>query len=384
MLLGAGLLGAGAVLLSRGRANAQPALSEPVGLIQRNASPIALEAPLDSFRNTITTTDRFFIRYNLPRTPDVDDLKGWALKIGGDGMDGEIAVSMEELRALPMRETVAVCQSAGNRRSFAEPKVPGVQWGIGGMGCAKWRGVRLREVLQRINIKPDTIEVALVGADSALNPDRTPYVKSLPLERALDAGTLIAFEMNGAPLPLAHGYPARIVRPGWAGTYWMKHLTGLELRTRKLENPFMAASYRLPRGLIPTDRPYASQEDEQSSLVTALQVNALVTNVVDADTIKLAGLVLQGVAWDGGSGVQSVELSFDGGTRWRSALLGPDPGRYAFRGWRFPVTGVRPGVLNMLVRATGNDGQVQPERARANPGGFLDNAMQKLSLLTTT
>ena len=292
--------------VARGQAADLPAL------IRRTASPLALEAPIDSFNTPITAVERFFVCYNLPIIPTAADLQNWSLKIGGDGAERSVTLSLDDLRALPMREMVAVCQCAGNRRAMAMPPAPGVQWGDGAMGCARWRGVRLRDVLLKAGVKSDTVEVAMLGADSGRNPDLSPYAKSLPLERAMDAGTLIALEMNGAPLPLLHGFPARIIRPGWAGTYWVKHLTQ-----------------------------------------------------------------------DGGSGVQSVEVSLDGGTHWKTALLGPDAGRFAFRLWRFPVLGIRPGALKLVVRATGNNGQVQGERTRANPGGFFLNTTQKLNLVTT-
>jgi len=363
--------------VARGQAADLPAL------IRRTASPLALEAPIDSFNTPITAVERFFVRYNLPIIPTAADLQSWSLKIGGDGAERNVTLSLDDLRGLPMREMVAVCQCAGNRRAMAMPPAPGVQWGDGAMGCARWRGVRLRDVLLKAGVKSDTVEVAMLGADSARNPDLAPYAKSLPLERAMDAGTLIALEMNGAPLPLLHGFPARIIRPGWAGTYWVKHLTQLELRRKPLDTPFMTTEYRLPRGLFPVDRPFVTQEDGQTSPVTELVINSLVTNLVSGDTVKLAGLVVQGVAWDGGSGVQSVEVSLDGGTHWKTALLGPDAGRFAFRLWRFPVLGIRPGALKLVVRATGNDGQVQGERTRANPGGFFLNTTQKLNLVTT-
>ena len=168
-------------------------------LIRRSATPLALEAPIDSFNTQITAVERFFVRYNLPNLPGMVDLETWSLKVGGDGAEREINLSLDDLRAMPLREVVAVCQCAGNRRAMAVPPVPGVQWGDGAMGCARWRGVRLRDVLLKAGVRSDTLEVALLGADSARNPDLSPYAKSLPLERAMDAGALIALEMIGAP-----------------------------------------------------------------------------------------------------------------------------------------------------------------------------------------
>lgn len=377
------LLAGAAAGLAGPAAPAEDRLAGKHDLIGRRAAPLALEAPPDSFFTEITQPGRFYVSYNLPKPPGMADLKSWALKIGGDGAAREVVLSMADLRAMPQREIVAVCQNAGNRRALAEPKVPGVQWGQGGMGCARWRGVRLRDVLQKVGVKPEAVEMAMTGADSAANPDHEPFTKSLPIERAMDAGTLIALDMNASPLRLLNGYPARIIRPGWAGTYWVKHVTSLQLRTSAFAGRFMSVENRLPTGLFPVEHPFDTQEDGRTSPVTELVINSLVTNVVDGDTVQLAGLALQGLAWDNGSGVQSVSISLDGGTHWKTAVLGPDSGRFAFRRWRFAITGVRPGVLNVLVRATGNDGQLQGERRRSNPGGYLLNKMQRFTLTAT-
>ncbi len=353
------------------------------GLILRSAVPLNLEAPISAFAEPITANGRFFVRYNLAIAPTLADLKDWSLRIGGDASERPFQFSMEDLRKLPTREVVALCHCAGNARSRFTPPAAGLQWEEGAMGCARWRGVRLRDVLLKTGFKPEALEVVVTGADSALNPQQPAYAKSLPLEVAMDAGTLLAFEMNGQPLPLLNGYPLRLVVPGWSATFWMKHVTALELRSSRFDGFWMTTEYRVPRGLFPVDRPFASQETATSSPVTENVLNGVITNLRNGDTVKLAGLELRGLAW-GGGGVQSVSVSLDDGTRWRLAILGPDIGRYAFRTWRYAITGVRPGPLNVLVRVTSNDGQTQGERVRYNPGGYHYNTQRKLSLVTTT
>lgn len=250
------------------------------------------------------------------------------------------------------------------------------------MGCARWRGVRLRDVLIKTGVKPEALELVLTGADSKINPQQPPYSKSLPLDVAMDASTLLAYEMNNRPLPLLNGYPLRLVVPGWSATYWMKHVTGLELRTSRFDGFWMTTEYRVPRGLFPVERGFVSQETANTSPITDNVLNCIITNLRDGDAVKLSGLELRGLAWGGASGVQSVSVSLDDGIRWRSATLGPDLGRYAFRAWRFAVTGVRAGKLSLLVRATSNDGQTQGERIRSNPGGYNHNTQRKITLVT--
>jgi len=135
-------------------------------------------------------------------------------------------------RDFPQVELAAVCLCSGNRRGMFQPHVPGVEWGVGAMGNARWKGVRLRDVLNKVGVKPGAMEVAFNGADRGPFPETPDFVKSIPIEKALDENTLIAFEMNGRPLPHLNGFPARLVVAGWTGTYWMKQLTDIDVRTQ--------------------------------------------------------------------------------------------------------------------------------------------------------
>lgn len=378
---------AGAFVTSRVVAAAPPtegvdATSTKLGMILRSAVPLNLEAPLAAFADPITPNDQFFVRYNLAIPPALADLKDWSLSISGDAAERPLQFTMDELRKFPARDVIAVCHCAGNARSLFRPPVDGLQWGEGAMGCARWRGVRLRDLLIKTGVKLEALELVLTGADSALNPHQPAYAKSLPLEVAMDAGTLLAYEMNGQPLPLLNGFPLRLVVPGWSATYWMKHVTGLELRSSRFDGFWMTNEYRVPRGLFPVDHPFVSQETATTSPITENVLSCVITNMRDGDTTKLAGLDVRGLAW-GGSGVQSVSISLDDGTRWRAAILGAELGRYAFRAWRFPISGIRPGPLSLLVRATSNDGQTQGERVRNNPGGYHHNTQRRLNLVTT-
>src|SRR6185295_14633152 len=176
----------------------------------------------------------FFVRYHLSNIPEVS-LNDWKLRIAGDAAERPLELTMNELkRDFPQTEVVAVNQCSGNRRGLSQPHVQGLEWGYGGMGNARWKGVRLKDVLAKAGIKKEAVEIAFDGADGGI-VDKTPdFIKSLPVWRAIDDSTLIAWDMNGAPLPHWNGFPARLVVPGWTGTYWVKHLTSIEVRRTPL------------------------------------------------------------------------------------------------------------------------------------------------------
>src|SRR5262249_32058448 len=161
----------------------------------------------------------FFVRYHLADIPEVD-AAAWRLKIGGPGAEREVGLTLESLKTgYEKVEIAAVCQCSGNRRGFSDPHVAGGEWGNGALGHGKWGGVRLKDVLDKVGVKKEAIEVGFIGADGPI-VDKTPdFVKSVPVWKAMDENTLIAFEMNGEPLPHWNGFPARIIVPGWTATY---------------------------------------------------------------------------------------------------------------------------------------------------------------------
>jgi hypothetical protein len=274
----------------------------------------------------------------------------------------------------------AVNQCAGNRRGLFAPRVPGVQWGNGAMGNALWRGVRLRDVLQKAGVGADALEVTFNGADTPVLPATPDFLKSLPVDRALDENTLIAFEMNAEPLPHWNGAPARLVVPGWAGTYWMKHLTEVRVEPKPLDNFWVKAGYRIPTGAFPGPR-FASQENAETTPVTEIMVNSLVTSHVSGARLKRgARAVLSGKAWDGGAGIAAVGISSDGGKSWRDAKLGRDLGRFAWREFDMPLDTANVGTLSLAVRARSRSGAQQPEKLTVNPSGYHDNIIQRLTL----
>ena len=349
-------------------------------LIRRSFRPPNFETPLADLAAPLTDNGAFFVRYHLTVIPRIDP-DSWRLQVSGASARRALTLSLAELRSgFEQVEVVAVNQCAGNRRGLFTPRVPGVQWGGGAMGNARWRGVRLREVLQRAGVAADALEVVFGGADAPVLPATPAFVKSLPVERALDESTLVAFEMNGRPLPHWNGAPARLVVPGWVGTYWMKHLASIRIEPRAFDGFWMKTAYRVPTGAFPGAR-FTSQETAETTPVTELLVNSLIVSPGSGARLSRgAHAELAGKAWDGGAGIEGVEVSVDGGQRWRDATLQRDLGRFAWREFRFVLDTSRAGRLDVAVRARSRNGAKQPDKLTPNPSGYHDNIVQAVSL----
>ena len=384
------LAAAGGVLLggaARGVLAAAPGTVEELGqlpgkklLIRRSWRPPNYETALPDLVPAFTANDAFFVRYHLSVIPEIDT-DTWRLKIGGAGAQKPLMLTLRDLKHDFQRVSlVAVNQCSGNRRGLFSPRVPGVQWGNGAMGNAEWTGVRLRDVLTRAGIAGDTVEVVFNGADTPVLPGTPDFLKSIPIERALDESTLIAFEMNGHALPHWNGAPARLVVPGWTGTYWVKHLTEIRVETAPFDGFWMTGAYRVPVGVFP-GAPFKTQETPLTTPITEILVNSLITSPLPGARVRAGSRVeLAGKAWDGGAGIAAVEVSTDGRQTWRPATLGKDLGRFAWREFRYRIETQKPGPLVVAVRARSLGGATQPDKLTFNPAGYHDNIVQTVTL----
>jgi len=245
------------------------------------------------------------------------------------------------------------------------------------MGCARWKGARLKDVLDKVGLKKEAIEIVFGGADGPV-VDKTPdFIKSIPVWKAIEDTTLIAYEMNGQPLPHFNGYPARLVVPGWTGTYWMKHLTSIKALLKPESSFWMSAAYRIPLGKFPLVARFTSQDTATNTPITEMVVNSLITSHSDGAQVKV-GSQLGGIAWDGGYGIRTVEISSDGGKTWGAATLGSDLGRYAFRTWSFPLQSQ--GKQTVMARASNVIGATQTAELILNPAGYHHNVMHSIAL----
>jgi hypothetical protein len=230
-------------------------------------------------------------------------------------------------------------------------------------------------VLQSVGLTPAALEIVANGADVAMltGPD---FIKSVPIWKALDPDTLIAFEMNGAALPPLNGFPARLVVPGWTATYWVKALTDLQVIDSAFDGFWMKTAYRVPKGLFGASG-FESQDTAQNSPITSILINSLIVEPTLATPLARGRVVrIRGIAWDGGSGVRRVETSHDGGVSWREATLGPDHGRYAWRQWSYDLVPQAAGTF--MVRAVARDGSAQSPGLIHNPAGYHHNVVQKV------
>ena len=296
-------------------------------MLVRSVRPEDLEMPLSGFSDYVTPIDHFFVRTHvyMPRVT----LSQWRLTV-----DGEVAtpltLTMDDVKRLPAIELVSVLECAGNGRGFYEPSVPGLQWTHGAVGNGRWRGVRLTDVLRRAGVKASAKEILFGGADIPLGtmPD---FQRSIPVRKALDADTLLAYEMNGENLPVQHGFPLRVVAPGWAGDCWVKWLTSISVLDKEHDGFWMARAYRHPGKPV---QPGSSVPPEQMEPVTSLRIKSVIAWPLDGSRVVVGKpLTIGGVAWSGDAGpVTQVEVSIDGGRKWEPAALRRDQ-RTEF-GWR--------------------------------------------------
>lgn len=350
-------------------------------LIKKTFRPPNYETPIRYFNQPFTPNDAFFVRYHLSNIPQVN-AQDWRLRIGGESIERPYELTLEELkRSFEPVEIVAINQCSGNRRGLFIPHVAGVEWGYGAMGNARWRGARLKDVLEKAGLRKDALEIVMNGADAGVI-DKTPdFVKSLPMWKALDENTLIAYEMNGEPLPHWNGFPVRVIVPGWTGTYWVKHLVSLDVAAKPYEGFWMKSAYRVPLGKFPIVDRFTSQESATNTPITEMVVNSLITGPEDGSTLKSGQPIpIKGVAWDGGYGIRLVEVSVDSGKIWRAADLGKDYGRFGWRQWTYAFRPAKRGAYTVMAKATNNIGQAQTFELIANPAGYHHNLVSRVSV----
>jgi DMSO/TMAO reductase YedYZ molybdopterin-dependent catalytic subunit len=343
-------------------------------LIKLSYRPPNYETPVSYFTDAITPNDSFFVRYHLADIPEVDAEK-WALTITGG--QNPLTVTLADLKQMPSLEITAVCQCSGNRRGLSDPHVAGVEWGYGAMGCAKWKGVRLKDVLTKAGVPAGAIEIVMNGADAPVLKETPDFIKSLPIWKAMDENTLLAYEMNGAPLPHFNGAPVRLIVPGWTATYWTKHIIDIRFTDKPFDGFWMKSAYRVPVGMFPSIDRFISQETPANTPITEIMVNSLITSPADGANVRHGPLKVGGLAWDAGRVIDQVDISTDGGKTWKPATLGPDLGKYAFRKWSFDLVAKR-GPLTILSRASNKSGQTQVPKALFNPAGYHHNVFNSV------
>jgi len=345
-------------------------------MIVRSSRPADLEMPLDGFKEWITPADRFFVRCHT-YFPEPVNPSEWRLKLDGV-VNQPLTLTLDDLKKMPRVELVAVLECAGNGRSFYQPRVAGTQWAFGSVGNGRWAGVRFRDVLQKAGLKDSAKHILLDGADVPLGkmPD---FQRTVPVQKALDPDTLLAYEMNGQPLPQEHGFPLRLIAPGWAGDSWVKWLQHIEVLDHEFEGFWMKTAYRHPSHSV---APGATVDAGDMIPVTDLNVKSVIATPNSA-WIKPGRTRISGTAWSNSSPVTRVDVSTDGGSTWKQAKLGKDHSQYAWRLWEHDWNCVE-GEYAIVARATNAAGKVQPLTEEWNPSGYLWNVAQPVNVTVTT
>jgi DMSO/TMAO reductase YedYZ molybdopterin-dependent catalytic subunit len=348
-------------------------------LLQRTRPPL-LETPFEVFdQGVFTPNDRFYVRWHLANIPQAVDPVSFRLAIRGH-VGQPMSLSLDDLvREFKPFEIAAVNQCSGNSRGFFSPRVAGGQWANGSMGNARWTGVRLRDVLDRAGVKSGALQVRFNGLDTGVIPQTPDFMKSLAVDHARDGEVMIAYAMNGAPLPLLNGFPLRLVVPGWYATYWVKMLNDIEVLDRPDDNFWTTKAYLIP------DTPFANVVPGQKG-VNMVPINRMLprsffTNVRDGAVLKVGQTTtIRGIAFGGDTGLGKVFFSADAGGSWQEARLGPDHGKYSFRQWEAALSLASPGPHKLMIKAVNATGNAQPDKPNWNPSGFMRNVIESVSV----
>ena len=365
-----------------------PYVGEPqkVPLILLTDRPVQLETPRHYFRTAFTPNEAFYVRWHLDGIPNAVDLKDWKLQIEGN-VNKPLALGLTELmQKFKPVSLAAVNQCSGNSRSRLQPRVPGGQWGNGAMGNAMWTGVRLRELLDMVGVKEGSRQVQFQGLDTGQGPKglgSNLFLKSLDLGNSVLDECVVAYLMNGEPLPMLNGFPVRLVVPGYFATYWTKCLTWIRVLDTTDDNFWMKTGYRVPD----TPRGNTTPGDVKAGKVKTvpierLPVRSFLISPDGASKIPMGmNIKLHGIAFSGFGRVNRVEISEDGGKTWFKAQLGEDYGGYSFRTWEASWTAKSPGRHTLAVRATDEKGNTQPDEPVWNAGGYLWNKIERQEIV---
>ncbi len=340
-------------------------------LLQVNGYAVDAETPLDLMTSYLTPNDLFFVRHHW--IPQLPDKSAWRLTIDGE-VSKPLELTLADLKKLPRASVTSVLQCAGNGRGLFKPYIAGVQWQYGAVGNARWTGARVKDVLAKAGLKAGAKHLHTFGSDKP--PEKVPpFHRSVELEKVLEDG-VIAYEMNGEPLPDLHGAPARLIVPGWAGDHWMKWLLRLSPSPEAQKGFYMDVAYRFPNK---PGEPGVAFKPEEMSPVTTLPVKSSITTFPERAKAG-APAVVAGFAFSGAGEISTVDLSDDDGATWKAAALGKDHDRFAWRLWSHTFTPRAPGKMRLVARATDSRGGVQPREAVWNQSGYFHNAWQAVEI----
>ncbi|MGZ4964919.1 MAG: SorA family sulfite dehydrogenase catalytic subunit [Limisphaerales bacterium] len=343
-------------------------------LIRLTTRPPQLETPFSVFNESvITPNDAFFVRYHLAGVPTSIDTASYRVDIKGS-VNSPLSLSLHDLKKFEAKEVVAVLQCSGNSRGFVNPRVGGGQSANGAMGNARWKGVPLKAILDKAGLKANAKQITFNGLDKPVVENTPDFVKALEIDHAIDGEVMLAYEMNGEPLPMLNGFPLRLIVPGYYGTYWVKHVNDITVIDDALNNFWMNPAYRIPDNETASCEPGTTPKS--TIPINRYNVRSFLTSLQNGAQVKAGKTIdVKGIAFDGGKGIRQVEVSINDG-KWTPAKLGKDLGKYSFREWHAKWTPAKPGNYTLKVCATNNAGQMQTEKPLWNPSGYMHNTIE--------
>jgi sulfoxide reductase catalytic subunit YedY len=356
------------------------AFSEKRPLITYSDRPPILESPIEVFTKAITPNDEFFVRWHMPKIPTHVSIDSYRIKVSGE-VKNPLYISLQELKSeYEQVELTAVMQCGGNSRSAFVPTTSGIQWGNGAMGCAKFKGVRLKDVLQKANLTKDAHWIGLNGDDKAAFHKTENFMRELALHEIKD-DVIIAYEMNGEELPYLNGYPVRLVIPGSFSDSWVKMLSNITVMKEYKELYYMDTAYRIPDNECECEEP--NNYYEKTKPITTMNIKSVIGYPTSKTKIDInSNVTLKGVAFDSGHGIKEVLISVDAGESWQASELGKELSLHAFREFRFSFRPKSKGNITLMAKAINNIGEEQPfaKDIKWNHGGYKYNGIDSVTI----
>ena len=328
--------------------------------------PLNAETPVESLRPWITDNELFFKRNQGQFMETPLELSDWRLLVDGL-VEKKLSLTFEDIQRMPKVELANTLECSGNSRSLLKEKASGNPWTIGGVGNAIWGGIWLKDLLEKAGLKDNAKHISFEGLDKPLGSAAIKFIRSIPLEKA-NASTLLAYEMNGEPLPLKHGYPLRALALGWTGANSVKWLHKITVLDRPYQGFFMDKVYRV----------FQKGEDPKSGeVVKDIIVKSIITEPLDGETLSTGIVAIRGSAYAGEAGIKKVDVSVDDGHTWIPARLIGLEEPYAWRHWEYLWNAKKQGDHTIMARTADTKGRRQPESAHWNVLGYGNNGIRE-------
>lgn len=351
------------------------------GLTILNDRPINAETPPHLLNDEVTPTSRHFVRNNgtVPEMANKMDLSDWTLTIDGE-VDKPIVLTMDDLKNKFEAVTLKLqLECGGNGRSAFNPPAKGNQWTLGAIGNSEWTGVRYKDILEAVGVKSGAVYTAHHSMDGHLSgdPKKVPISRGVPIAKAMEEHSIIAYAMNGKPIPTMHGFPCRTICPGWPGSTSQKWLNRIEIRNVVHDGPKMTGtSYRVPAYPV---SPGTKVPNEDFVIIESMPVKSLITSHETGSSVG-KDVTVAGHAWAGDNDVSEVDVSIDFGVTWISASLKKAPNKYSWQRWTTDLSFPQDGYYEVWARAKDDEGRMQPFAINWNPKGYLNNTMHRVAL----